>query len=296
MSTADGHLQTLDQHLGHLLKDFPVKAASFIVTLYGDVIEPRGGTVWIGNLIETCREVGITETLVRTAISRLVAAGQVSGAREGRRSYYRLTPVAQAEFAKAAGVLYGPQVPAKWQFVLVSGPAADETMQILERDGFARVGPRLVVGTHQAPRKLPGRTAVFDADVSVDNGGLKEFAGEAWNLPLVADKYREFSSRFGKFAAQVGDCTALSSTVCLVARLLLVHQYRLIMLKEPRLPQAALPLEWPGEEARKLFAQLYLRLSTKADPHIARRFKSDTGPLPQITPEIDQRLTFLQTI
>lgn len=284
-----------DEHLGYLLEDLPLKAASFIVSLYGDVIEPRGGIVWIGNLIETCREVGITETLVRTAMSRLVAAGQVSGERDGRRSYYRLTPSAQAEFAKAASVLYGPQAPAKWQFVLVNGPAADETMQILGRDGFARLGPGLAVGTHQA-RRLPGRVVVFDADVSIDTGGLREFADEAWNLSLFVEGYTQFLSRFDTFAARVGDCASLSPSSCLVARLLLVHQYRMIMLREPHLPKSALPAEWPGEEARKLFARLYLRLSKKADGHIGQHFKSDAGPLPELTPEIIERLAFLQTV
>lgn len=54
------------------------------MTIYGDVVEPRGGIARIGNPIETCAEVGISENLVRTAVSRLVAAGQLSGEREGR--------------------------------------------------------------------------------------------------------------------------------------------------------------------------------------------------------------------
>ena len=73
-----------------ILEESPLKAAGFIVTIYGDVVEPRGGVAWTGNLIETCAAVGISETLVRTAVSRLVAAGQLSGEREGRRSFYRL--------------------------------------------------------------------------------------------------------------------------------------------------------------------------------------------------------------
>lgn len=57
-----------------ILDETPLRAASFIVTIYGDVVEPRGGAIWIGNLIEICAGVGISETLVRTAVSRLVAA------------------------------------------------------------------------------------------------------------------------------------------------------------------------------------------------------------------------------
>ena len=74
-----------------LLDGERLRAASFIVTIYGDVVEPRGGLLWMGTLIEVCARAGISETRVRTAVSRLVAAGRLEGTREGRRSFYRLT-------------------------------------------------------------------------------------------------------------------------------------------------------------------------------------------------------------
>jgi len=84
----------------------PLRAGAFIVTLYGDAVVPRGGSLWIGNVIEACGAVGISETLVRTAVSRLVAAGRLDGLRIGRRSFYRLTEAARLEFERAAAVLY----------------------------------------------------------------------------------------------------------------------------------------------------------------------------------------------
>jgi len=272
-----------------LLVDLPIKAASFIVTIYGDVVEPRGGVIWIGNLIETCKSVGITETLVRTAVSRLVTAGQLVGEREGRRSFYRLTDTAQSEFVEAASLFYGPEPAVRWQFVLINGPAPEEIMQGLERDGFARLNPRLAVGTHSAP-PLPGRVVVFDAQLATDNGALREFAEEAWNLPRFAEAYEEFVDRFGSFSVDVADCATLSPFDCLIARLLLVHQYRLIVLREPHLPQSALPDNWPGEEARRLFADLYLRLSKKADGYVGRRFVNDAGRLQEATAASRARL------
>lgn len=284
----------LNEAVEALLVELPIKAAGFIVTIYGDVVEPRGGVVWIGNLIETCRSVGITETLLRTAVSRLVNAGQLAGEREGRRSYYRLTSAAQAEFAKAAALLYGPEPKVKWQFVLINGPSPDEIMQGLERDGFARLSPRLAVGTHPAP-PLPGRVVIFDAELATENEALKEFAEESWNLLRFAEAYNEFVSRFGSFLQRIGDCSTLSPFDCLVARLLLVHQYRLIMLREPHLPKSALPANWPGEDARRLFADLYARLSSKADSYVGRRFVNEAGKLQEATPASQHRLDRLKS-
>ena len=85
-----------------LMQDLPLTAASFIVTVYGDIVVPRGEVLWMGSLIEICDSVGISENLVRTAVSRLVSAGSLLGERNGRRSFYRLAPAARAEFAEAA--------------------------------------------------------------------------------------------------------------------------------------------------------------------------------------------------
>lgn len=74
--------------------------------------------MWTGTLIELCRCVGTNELLVRTSVSRLVAASRLEGERIGRRSYYRLRSSAVAEFMQAADLLYGPDRPVRgWQIL-----------------------------------------------------------------------------------------------------------------------------------------------------------------------------------
>ena len=276
-----------------ILEESPLKAAGFIVTIYGDVVEPRGGVVWTGNLIETCAAVGISETLVRTAVSRLVAAGQLSGEREGRRSFYRLAAPARAEFAAAARMLFGPPEAADWHFVQLTGKAPDEAMQVLERAGHARLGPRLAVGARALP-PLKHPAVVFRAEVVAGEGGLGAFAADHWNLGLHAEAYRGFIGRFGRLADLLAGGTRLGAADSLVARLVLVHQFRLVVLRDPRLPQAALPEDWPGEEARCLFTDLYLRLSPEADHHVARSFVTADGGLPEVSEATLRRLSLLR--
>lgn len=276
-----------------ILAESPLKAAGFIVTVYGDVVEPRGGVVWTGNLIETCSAVGISETLVRTAVSRLVAAGQLSGEREGRRSFYRLAAPARAEFAAAARLLFGPPEAADWHFVQLTGGAPDEAMQALERAGHARLGPRLAVGARRLP-PLKQPAVVFRAEVVSGEEDLGAFAADHWNLARHAEAYASFLTRFGRLSALLAGAARLGAGESLVARLLLVHQFRLVVLRDPRLPQAALPADWPGEEARRLFADLYLRLSPEADLHVARHFVTADGPLPEASEATLRRLSLLR--
>lgn len=281
--------------LSLLLSNASLRAASFIVTIYGDVVEPRGGAIWIGNLIETCAEVGISETLVRTAVSRLVAAGQLTGEREGRRSYYRLTEAAQTDFAAAARLLFGPADQPMWRFVYLGGSAFEADARALEQAGHTRLGSRLSIGARPLPQ-LSGGAVAFTAEAAGAGAGLKELAAEYWDLPSFAEAYREFAQRFGRFSETLAAGEKLSAIEHLAARLLLVHQYRMIVLHDPRLPAVALPDDWPHAEVRHLFAALYVRLSKNADDFIARRFLTANGPLPAQTDATRHRIDELLAI
>jgi phenylacetic acid degradation operon negative regulatory protein len=68
-----------------------MRAGSLITTVFGDSIAPRGGTLWLGSLINTMADFGISERLVRTSVFRLVKDGWLQSRQIGRRSYYSLT-------------------------------------------------------------------------------------------------------------------------------------------------------------------------------------------------------------
>ncbi|WP_026620814.1 phenylacetic acid degradation operon negative regulatory protein (plasmid) [Ensifer sp. WSM1721] len=275
-----------------ILDETQLRAASFIVTIYGDVVEPRGGAIWIGNLIEICAGVGISETLVRTAVSRLVTAGRLAGEREGRRSFYRLTEPARAEFAAAARILFGPPEEVAWHFVELVGPSIEERMQILERSGHARLSPRLAVGVRPFTASVMP-AVVFRAEVAEGTDKLGAFAAEYWDLAPHAEAYRGFLQRFDPLAELLDGGASIVPADCLTARLLLVHQFRSVALRDPRLPSEVLPAGWPGEDARRLFARLYCSLSPQADLHVARNFVTATGPLPIASEAMARRLALL---
>ena len=75
---------------------------------------------------------------------------------------------------------------------------------------------------------------------------------------------------------------------------LLVHAFRNgIVLRDPRLPAEALPDDWPERRARALFADLYARLSPRADLFVSRTFASLEGPLAAETEATRRRLDVL---
>src|SRR5438876_11430894 len=84
----------------------PVRAWSLIVTLYGDAIVPRGGSLWLGSLTAIMAWFGIDAGHVRTATSRLVTDGWLERERIGRKSYDRLCTREEARFRPATNSSY----------------------------------------------------------------------------------------------------------------------------------------------------------------------------------------------
>lgn len=271
---------TLTDPVRRILTSAPPRASSFIVTIYGDVVEPRGSVLWMGTLIECCARHGISESLVRTAMSRLVAAGRLRGERIGRRSFYRLSLAAQAEFRQAGQILFAPpDLPRDWAVALSGDPLP----------GWVAFGGG-AIAPYRPDLPVPSGP-VLRAAVLSGAGDLPGFAREHWPLAEVAQGYRGFLARFSDLVPQLGG--GLADADALALRLRLTDEYRQAALADPRLPRDATPADWPAAQAHDLFRDLYLRLSPGADRCVGQSFTDSVGPLPEATPETRARLQAL---
>ncbi|MDP1868619.1 MAG: phenylacetic acid degradation operon negative regulatory protein PaaX, partial [Bradyrhizobium sp.] len=95
------------------LKREPSRTGSIVITVFGDAIVPRGGSVWLGTLLEFFRSIDIDSGVVRTAMSRLAADGWLERDKVGRNSFYRLAGKGRQTFDAATRHIYDPQ-PAEW--------------------------------------------------------------------------------------------------------------------------------------------------------------------------------------
>lgn len=262
--------------LKEIVSALRLNAAAFIVTIYGDVVVPRGGVLWTGTLIDLCARVGISETLVRTAVSRLVAADQLAGERIGRRSFYRLRSSAEAAFMEAANLLYGPDRPARgWQ--IIHDP--DLRPEDARRQRMGHMSGAVFIRPDRG-QPAPDGALVFHAGAVTTAGPLAEF----WDLSALREGYDRFMRLFGDL-----EPGSLSDAGALVARLLLVHAYRMVLLRDPRLPPQHLPPGWNGVEARVLFRGLYLALTPAAHRHIAAGCEGVEGLLTAETEVTNRR-------
>lgn len=268
----------------------PLRAGSFLVTLFGDVVAPRGGEVGIREVIAFCAPIGLSETLIRTAMSRLVAAGQVQGLRQGRRSYYALTDQARAEYTQAATVIYGRPSETRWRFLFFPAGEAARHVAAMTDPGVVALSDHFALGP--ARGDPPSQAIAFAAEADVAPEGLRDMVAQLWSLDTLASEYQGFRV----LAEQIDGLSAAEPDNVLALRVLLVHAYRQIALRDPRLPPGTLPADWPGHDARKDFAATYLRLSPAADSAAAMQFASVSGPLPRATPETRARQSMLQSV
>ena len=79
------------------LKREPSRTGSIVITVFGDAIVPRGGSVWLGTLLEFFAALDIDSGVVRTAMSRLAADGWLERNKVGRNSFYRLAEQGTAD-------------------------------------------------------------------------------------------------------------------------------------------------------------------------------------------------------
>lgn len=266
------------------------RCAAFIVTIYGDIVEPRGGVLWMGNLVNLCAKAGLNESLVRTSVSRLVSAGQLIGERCGRKSFYRLAPATRIEYRDVSQrVYYLPPLPDSWLIIANNNVASDE---FLKSHKFAILNRDLIFGPKIAGNHPEG--LIFEAKVIHDNNRLPDFVANYWNIGQSANNYHNFINKFSPLDKL--HLNRFSPFDCLMLRLALVHDFRHALADDPNLPRNALPNDWPADDARILFARIYMTLSDRADEFIHRSLRGNDGELPYSTDLIDSRYKSLQKI
>jgi phenylacetic acid degradation operon negative regulatory protein len=163
---------TAARKLSALLQSFerrrPMRAGSLIVTIYGDAIVPRGGSLWLGSLLELMAGFGVEPGLVRTAASRLVADGWFARTRVGKQSYYRLSDWGAAEFAAATARIYRAAEPpwsGEMEVAIITTPDAGDRAagrERLLRAGWGQAAANVMVRPYWQPDEAaflsPGTT------------------------------------------------------------------------------------------------------------------------------------------
>src|SRR5947209_6878564 len=282
---------------GDLLNQFhariPIRAGSLIVTLFGDAVVPRGGHLALASLLEIMRAFRVSETLVRTAMSRLVAEGLFERRKIGRNTFYSLSASGQQAFAEAAKKIYGAP-PGDWDgrfdLVLLEGSGAEraDARAQWQGRGYGVLTPDLMLGVAGGKPQAALHLSAETADLAT----ARALAARAWPLDDLAIRYRQFNEMFARTRDALAGRNPPDDLACLVVRILLIHEYRRIVLRDPLLPRALLPEDWSGRQARDLCAAIYAAVADPADRWLSGHAADEGGPLPAPAQPMSQRFAF----
>lgn len=284
----------------------PIRGGSLIITIYGDAISPRGGTVWLGSLIKLLEPLGLNQRLVRTSIFRLTKEGWLTSTQVGRRSYYSLTDTGRRRFESAFKRIYAelyPEWDGKWDMILTT-QLDNELKKVVKKElewqGFGNVAPGMMA--HPMADMLEVNNTLQELCVTGDvihmesqlvgshtSAPLKEMVHECWNLQALSDNYQLFLDQFRPILRALEGAESLDPEQCFQLRTLLIHHYRRLLLRDPLLPEKLLPADWAGTSARILCRNIYRLIQTGAEQHLTDTQETADGPLPEPAPRFYKR-------
>src|SRR5690606_24964057 len=74
---------SFDKWIQAFMASDPPRSKSVVMTVFGDAVMPRGGSAWLGSLIDLLAPFGISDRLVRTSVFRLAEEGWLEATRSG---------------------------------------------------------------------------------------------------------------------------------------------------------------------------------------------------------------------
>ena len=236
------------------LKREPSRTGSIVITVFGDAIVPRGGSVWLGTLLEFFDALDVDHGVVRTAMSRLAADGWLERNKVGRNSFYRLNEKGRQTFDTATRHIYDPP-PSDWtgrfELLLIgNGEDRDASRDALKNAGFGSPLPGVWVAPSGVP--IPEQAAgAIRLEVSAEDDSGRRLLRESWPLERTADAYQKFMKTFEALHGWIGRGASLGEADAFTARILLIHHYRRVVLRDPLLPNGAIAPGLAGERGAK---------------------------------------------
>ena len=291
----------LAQWATHHLENRPPRAKSLVMTLFGDVIRPHGGKLWLGSLIQLLAPFGISDRLVRTSVYRLAEEGWLSAQREGRRSQYTLRPEASQRFEHAYQRIYTPTYLAwdgQWTLIfsmpslmMNSKQRADLRKELLW-EGFCALSPTAFLHPNPDHTILDYILQATQAQSQVYVGKLEpsqlpqtrplsQLIQDSWDLAQVASGYGQFIQRFAPALAMLDAGHDYNDELAFVIRTLLIHEFRRIQLHDPQLPIELLPAGWAGKQAYELCRDVYRQVCGKAERYILSTLRAEDEQAPE---------------
>lgn len=281
----------LDRFLQQRMREGNISSTTLVFTFFCDVVTQHGGEIWLGSIIHALAPLGINERLTRTAVFRLVQDGWLESRKQGRRSYYRLTQTGQNYYQRAAKRIYTSSRPdwdGVWTLLFVS-LVPEEKRDSLHR-GLSWLGyGRMAAGVYALPcndrppldellADLELQDSIVHMQAQAENAEtLQKLVMARWKLRKLRQRYEEFTTQYQNARKLLHGKNPPGGHSMFLLRVLLMHEYRRILLSDPELPVAMLPADWEAYAAQSLTSEIYRDLATQTAKWVNRELLNADG-------------------
>lgn len=288
---------SLKDQLSSFISGNKLRAGSLIITLFGDVISLHGNQVSLASIIEELSVFELNHRQIRTAVFRLVQEQWLEGFQQGRRSFYSFTQSGQRQFERAARRIYAKELAPwdeRWTIVLLGqleNPIKDRLRRELAWLGFGQISAGAFA--HPNPSKQNLADLIVDLDVQdrvlvlhgqVDSMtspvAVESITYHSWRLSEIRPRYEQYCSFFSGILKQLENRRHADTQQMFILRLILIHEYRRLLLKTPELPGSLLPDSWLASAALDITATLYHTVFAGSSQYICNSFQTAEGKLP----------------
>lgn len=268
-------------------------ATALLRTVVGSVLRPIGGWMSAAGAVRLMDALGVPAATARSSLARLCARGVLRREPRDGVAGYALDPAAVPMLERGDARIFGERVEAsRWLLLSLSFPEHARGSRDRLRRRLAALGCGTVAdGLWIAPSALEAELAAAVTESASDDhragrpvvamfadasprGDLSAGLARWYDLAVIRTAHESFLSRFGELPHPLDDARAFATWIRAL------DEWRVIPYRDPGLPAAALPADWPGTASARLFQQLRAQLEERAIAHAAAVAAPDRIPAP----------------
>lgn len=285
--------RAIDARVAALSESTRLSAWSLIVTFMGDAIGPRGGEVSAAALQALMGRLGIGHGAVRTAISRLSADGWIERQREGRNSFYRLSPDVAETVLAAEQRIYAnssllPEA-TPLNLLMARTPLADSTRGTFEDQGALSLGDTVLLWFGKAdPAAIQARhpeLTIAELNTLAPGAGLRAQLREA----RLAGEFAALRAAYQPIENALRDGPPPTPEDAMALRCLMIHEWRRIALRVLAVPAGLIDDDDPEPGARSLVARIYRQMLVPSEIWLDQHATTSVGAMPPAAPRLASR-------
>lgn len=289
---------TLAQWQVEFMRSYQLTAGDLVLSLMLDMASHRGGVVRQGAVVEMLELVGISAGTLRSAISRLTTEGRLRSIATGRRADMLINSDFGLCATESIHRVYQPPPSgwtSQWIFALLergnlSGDRYFKLRDGMIHDGFYPLADNILVrpelerctscsiealcadaGLYQYVRFVVG-SAVNEQQTPV----LTWITGSE-HFQALEGRYSRYNQLFTDLDQAISQGIALQASHAFVLRLLMIHQYRLLVRDTPEFPDEIMVYFDAIRDAREITAKIYKLLLERSEEFLSAVLETASG-------------------